>query len=68
MKHLKQGLIIQILIIIVALGALGAYFGLDILEFLKKPEVKNVLVGMWNGIKLVWHYITVGFDYIKSLF
>lgn len=67
-SHFKQGLIVQVLIIVIALIAVGAYFGLDILNFFKKPEVVNILKGIWNTIKLIAHYIEIGFMYVVSLF
>lgn len=64
----RKGFIIQVLLIIVALGALAFYFGWDIINFVKKPEIQKVLTGLWNGVTTTWSYIKAGFNYVVGLF
>ena len=56
----KKGFILKIIIIIVALIALGIYFRIDIVGIIKKPETQNILKGLWNGLRAT-------FNYLKSL-
>ncbi|MFM2357722.1 MAG: hypothetical protein RJA61_459 [Candidatus Parcubacteria bacterium] len=64
----KSGFIVQIIIILVALGLIGFYFGLDILKFLKNPEVQKYIIGVKNTVLLIWSYMKVGFNYVIGLF
>lgn len=68
MKKYKQGLIIQVVIIVIALIAVSFYFKWDAVGFFQKPDVKNFFIGAWGYIKLVWHYVKIGFEYVISLF
>lgn len=67
-RNKQQGLIIQIVIIVIALIALGAYLKWDVVGFFQKPEVKNFISGTWNFLKALWHYVKIGFEYVISLF
>lgn len=64
----QQGFIIKIILIVGALILLGVYLNWDILNFLQKPETKNILINIWNYVVLIWHYVKIGFSYIVSLF
>lgn len=68
MKKYQQGLIIQIVIVIIALISLGFYFKLDLVGFFQKQEVRDFFIGAWGYIKIIWHYVKIGFTYIVSLF
>lgn len=67
-RNKQQGLIIQIVIIVIALIALGAYLKWDVVGFFQKTEVKNFISGTWNFLKALWHYVKIGFEYVISLF
>lgn len=53
---LKQGLVKEILLIIVALIILG-YFGFDFQRIFESDLVQKNLNYVWEGVKNVWYWI-----------
>ncbi len=68
MRNSKQGLILQIAIIVIALIALGFYFKVDMIGLVKKPELAKISQGLWNGLEVTWIYLKSGVAYVAGFF